>query len=120
MTLVDTSVWIDHLRKDNPMLKKLLNDSEVLVHPFIIGELACGNLKNRSEILRLLDELPKAVVAENAEVLQFVERNQLFGQGMGWIDVHLLASAILSRSTMLTFDKTLEKAYKKLRVAKDR
>jgi predicted nucleic acid-binding protein len=118
MTIVDTSVWIDHLRKGNPIVKKLLNNSEVLIHPFIIGELACGNLKNRPEILRLLDELPKAVVAENAEVLQFVERKHLFGLGIGWIDVHLLASVMLSRSTMLTYDKSLEKAYKKLGVAK--
>ncbi len=114
MTLVDTSVWVDHFRKDNQTLKKLLNDGGVLIHPFVIGELACGNLKNRSEILRLLDELPKAVVAENDEVLQFVERNYLFGLGIGWIDVHLIASAMLSHSSMLTLDKTLEDVFKKL------
>jgi hypothetical protein len=114
MTLVDTSVWIDHLRKGNSTLKALLNDGEVLVHPFIVGELACGNLKNRSEILRLLDELPKAIVAENREVLRFVESNHLFGLGIGWIDVHLIASSMLNQSTLLTLDKTLEQAHRKL------
>jgi len=114
MTLVDTSVWVDHIRRGNPTVKKLLNDGEVLIHPFIIGELACGNIRNRSEILRLLDELPKAIVAENSEVLKFVERNRLFGLGIGWIDVHLIASAVLSHSTMLTIDKALRDVFKRL------
>ncbi len=114
MILVDTSVWIDHLRKGNSTLKHLLNNSEVLIHPFVIGELACGHLKNRAEILKLLNELPKAVVADNSEVLQFIERNQLYGLGIGWIDVHLLASAMLSRVTMMALDKPIQRAAKRL------
>jgi predicted nucleic acid-binding protein len=117
MTLVDTSVWIEHFRKGNLVLKQLLNESEVLTHPFIIGELACGNLKNRSEILGLLNELPKAVVAENSEVLHFIERNHLFGMGIGWIDVHLIASAMLSKAIMLTFDKPFERVARRLNLS---
>jgi predicted nucleic acid-binding protein len=117
MTLVDTSVWIDHFRKGNPTLTQLLNESEVLTHPFIIGELACGNLKNRSEILRLLNELPKAIVADNSEVMHFIERNRLYGIGIGWIDVHLIASAMLSKATMLTLDKPFEKVASRLNLA---
>ncbi len=116
MILVDTSVWIDHLRKGNSTLKHLLNDGEVLTHPFVIGELACGDLKNRTEILRLLNELPKAVVAENNEVFQFIESNHLYGLGIGWIDVHLLASAILSKVTMMTLDKPIAEAAERLKV----
>ncbi len=118
MILVDTSVWIDHLRRGNSTLKHLLNNSEVFTHPFVIGELACGDLKNRAEILELLNELPKAAVAENSEVLQFIERNHLYGLGIGWIDVHLLASAMLSKLTMMTLDKPIEKAAKRLNVLK--
>ena len=117
MTLVDTSVWIDHFRKGNPTLKQLLNESEVLTHPFIIGELACGNLKNRAEILGLLNELPKAVVAENSEVMHFIERNHLYGMGIGWIDVHLVASAMLSKASMLTLDKPFEKVARRLNLS---
>ena len=118
MILVDTSVWIDHFRKGSTALKQLLNNSEVLTHPFIIGELACGNLKNRSEILGLLNELPKAVVAENSEVMKFIERTHLYGLGIGWIDVHLIASAMLSKATVMTFDKQLENAAKRLSISK--
>ena len=117
MTLVDTSVWIDHFRKGNPTLKQLLNEGEVLTHPFIIGELACGNLKNRSEILGLLNELPKAVVAENSEVMHFIEENHLYGMGIGWIDVHLVASAMLSKASMLTLDKPFKKVAKRLNLS---
>jgi predicted nucleic acid-binding protein len=117
MTLVDTSVWIEHFRRGNLVLTQLLNESEVLTHPFIIGELACGNLKNRSEILGLLKELPKAVVAENSEVLHFVERNHLYGMGIGWIDVHLIASAMLSKATMLTLDKPFERVARRLKLS---
>ena len=118
MTLVDTSVWVDHLGKGNSTLRRLLNNSQVLTHPFIIGELACGNLKNRSEVLGLLDELPKAVVAENNEVLEFVERTHLYGSGIGWIDVHLIASAMLSKATIMTLDRQLENTTKGLGISK--
>jgi len=107
MILVDTSVWIDHLRDGNANLQALLQESEVLVHPFVIGELACGTLKNRAEILRLLKELPRAPLAEDAEVLSLLETCRLWGRGVGWIDVHLLASTLLSHSRIWTLDKQL-------------
>ncbi|MGO9411444.1 MAG: type II toxin-antitoxin system VapC family toxin [Spirochaetia bacterium] len=114
MTLVDTSVWVDHFRKGNSTLSQLLNESQVLTHPFVIGELACGNLKNRTEILKLLKELPPAVVAENNEVMQFIEKNRLYGVGIGWIDAHLIASALLSEATVMTLDKQFGNAVSRL------
>jgi predicted nucleic acid-binding protein len=107
MILVDTSVWIDHFRKDNATLKELLLASKVVIHPFIIGELACGNLRNRLEILHLLNELPQVTVAEHSEVLGFIESNRLYGTGIGLIDAHLMAAALLTDSKILTFDKAL-------------
>ncbi|HEY2954425.1 MAG TPA: type II toxin-antitoxin system VapC family toxin [Candidatus Eisenbacteria bacterium] len=107
MILVDTSVWVDHLRFRNPRLVSLLEDSEVLTHPFVVGELACGRLHNRGEILRLLATLPGAVVARHADVLAFVDGRRLAGRGIGWIDAHLLASAVLSQVRLLTLDRRL-------------
>ena len=109
MILVDTSVWIDHFRNGNARLEELLMNSEVTIHPFIIGELACGSMKNRKEILSLLDELPSATIAEHEEVLKLIEERKLFGKGMGLIDAHLVASALISKTGLLTMDKTLEK-----------
>ena len=97
MVLVDTSVWVDHFRKGNAGLTKLLNEGEVLCHPFIVGELGCGNLRNRDEILGLLVALPEVQVAEQEEALHLVSEHKLHGSGLGWIDVHLLASALLNR-----------------------
>jgi predicted nucleic acid-binding protein len=107
MVLVDTSLWIDHLQKGNVHLENLLLNMEVACHPFIIGELACGNLKNRSEILSLLHSLPMAPSVENDEILHFIERNKLMGSGLGLIDVHLLASARLAHIQLWTSDKKL-------------
>ena len=107
MILVDTSVWIDHFRNGNAKLQDLLYNNEVLMHPFIIGELSCGTMQNREEILRLLQELPGAHLAEHDEVIGLVERDHLWGQGVGWVDVHLLASALLSHSTIWTLDRRL-------------
>ena len=109
MILVDTSVWIDHFRNGNVHLQKLLTNNEVLIHPFIIGELACGSMKNRKEILGLLNELPRADIAEHQEVLKLIEDRKLFGRGIGLIDAHLVASALISKVRLLTLDKTLEK-----------
>jgi predicted nucleic acid-binding protein len=109
MILVDTSVWVDHFRNGNAQLKAWLNNNEVVVHPFVIGELACGSLRNRSEILNLLSELPEATVAQHDEVLTFIENNRLYGTGIGWIDAHLVASALLSKSKLMTLDKPLLK-----------
>jgi len=109
MVLVDTSVWVSHLRVGNVGLEKLLNDGEVVCHPFIIGEIACGNLKNRREILIHLQSLPKTILAEDAEVLEFIENHQLMGKGLGYIDIHLIAAAVLTDVPLWTFDKTLDK-----------
>jgi len=117
MVLVDTSIWVDHLRTGNPHLEKLLMGAEVVCHPFIIGELACGNLKHRSEFLTLLQALPLTPVVDLSEYLYFVDRNQLQGAGIGFVDVHLLASAKVSGMTLWTGDKRLKEAAKRMKVA---
>lgn len=109
MVLVDTSVWIDHFRVENNDLKTILNDGLVVCHPFIIGELACGNLRNRKEILSHLRSLPMAIRARHNEVMQFIENNQLMGKGLGYIDMHLLASAVLTGISFLTLDRKLKR-----------
>lgn len=108
MILVDTSVWIDHLRNGDKALAALLNGSGVVMHPFVLGELACGNLARRSEVLALLNDLPHSPVATDKETLFFIERNKLMGRGIGYIDVHLLAAVSLAGSDLLwTRDKRL-------------
>ena len=107
MILVDTSVWIDHLRRGNERLKSLLHDDQVLCHPFVIGELACGNLHNRNEVLYLLEALPGVPVADHTEVLHLIDAHRLYGQGLGWIDAHLLASALLTGCELWTSDRLL-------------
>jgi predicted nucleic acid-binding protein len=114
MVLVDTSIWVSHLRDGNVGLEKLLSDGEVVCHPFIVGELACGNLENRYEILTYLQSLPMTILAEDEEVLKFIESNQLMGKGLGYIDIHLIASAVLTDVPLWTFDKTLDKFAKKI------
>jgi len=109
MILVDTSVWVDHLRAGNRKLQSLLEDAKVLAHPFVVGELACGSLRNREEVLSLLQALPEAQAAEHEEVMRIVEREQLYGRGLGWIDAHLLASARLSSAALWTLDRRLSK-----------
>jgi len=108
MVLVDTSVWVAHLRAGDAELANLLNDAEVACHPFVIGELACGNLKNRREILSLLQVLPIVTIAEHDEVMLFIENHKLMGRGIGYVDVHLLTSAALTGLTIWTFDKKLD------------
>ena len=117
MILADTSVWIDHLRQGNEQLNSLLSEGAVVCHPFVVGELACGNLSNRDEILTLLRVLPTADVASDDEVLSFVERHKLHGQGLGWVDVHLLASAMLSKCSLWTLDKSLARAARRLKLS---
>jgi predicted nucleic acid-binding protein len=120
MILVDTSVWIDHLRAGDRHLADLLNNSQVLAHPFVIGEMACGNLHKREDVLRLLNALPRAPVAFQEEVLHFIECNKLMGQGIGFIDAHLLASTALADATFIwTRDKRLQKSARKLKLAVD-
>ncbi len=117
MVLVDTSVWVSHLRDGNAELVRLLNDGDVVCHPFIVGELACGNLKNRSEILSLFQALPMTIQAEHGEVMQFIENYRLMGKGLGYIDMHLLASALMTEVLIWTLDKKLEEVSIKLRLA---
>ena len=108
MILVDTSVWIDHLRRGDLELTVALDAGDVLTHPFVIGELACGNLSSRDAILGLLRALPAAQMATGDEVLDFIERRNLMGRGIGYVDVHLLASIALTRGArLLTRDKRL-------------
>jgi predicted nucleic acid-binding protein len=118
MILVDSSVWIDHLRAGDPMLVELLNSNRVLVHPFVIGELACGNLKSRKTVLSLLQDLPAVQFATDAEVLFFIEKHGLMGLGIGYIDVHLLAAVVLDGTAQLwTRDKRLGSVAESMRLA---
>ena len=108
MILVDTSVWIEHLRSGNATLASELGAGRVLAHPFVMGELACGTLRNRREVLDLLDRLPSVPTATHAEALDFLERRALMGRGLGFIDLHLLASAALAAPARLwTRDRRL-------------
>jgi predicted nucleic acid-binding protein len=117
MTLVDTSVWVEHLRRGNARVKGLLSGGEVLCHPFVLGELACGNLQKRRQVLALVSALPVAELASHEEVLHLVETHQLFGRGLGWVDVHLLASAFVSKCGLWTLDKPLVTAARRLGIA---
>jgi predicted nucleic acid-binding protein len=117
MILVDTSVWIDHLRAGNRKLRSLLENAEVLTHPFVVGELACGTLRNREEVLTLLQALPEAQAAEHEEVMRVVERERLYDRGIGWIDAHLLASARLSSAALWTLDRRLSRITSALALA---
>jgi predicted nucleic acid-binding protein len=108
MVLVDTSIWVTHFRNGSRQLEKLLMNAEVMCHPFIIGELACGDLKNRNEIIPLLQSLPMASTIEFDEFLFFIDRNHIVGKGIGFVDVHLLASAQLTGVPLWTSDKKLK------------
>lgn len=116
MVLVDTSIWVSHLRDGNAELSNLLNDGEVLCHPLILGELACGNLKDRSVILSFLHLLPMSIEAEHEEVLSFIENRRLMGKGIGYVDVHLLVSAILTDIPLWTLDKKLAQVANSLNI----
>jgi predicted nucleic acid-binding protein len=110
MLLADTSVWIDHFRHGQPVLADCLSEGLVLMHPFIVGELACGSLKKRAVVLSDLNTLPSATLASNGEAIQLMEDRQLWGRGLGWVDIHLLASARLSHCRFRTLDKKLAEA----------
>jgi len=117
MLLVDTSVWVDHFRQGIPLLGDLLAAGEVATHPFVVGELACGNLKNRNEIIVLLSSLPSVKVATHQEALHLVDSRSLSGTGIGWIDVHLLAAALVNRVPLWTRDRKLHATAKVLGIA---
>jgi predicted nucleic acid-binding protein len=101
MILVDSSIWIDHLRLAIPLLEELIAEGEVLTHPFVIGELAMGSLKDRDEMIRELSELPATQVADDDEVLALIKRFKIYARGIGYIDAHLLASVKLTRRSSL-------------------
>ncbi len=118
MILVDTSVWIDHFRHGDPVLAGLLRRDRILVHEFVIGELALGHLQRREMILELLTSLPEAAVANPAEVLHAIDRLGLSGLGVGYVDVHLLASTLLTPGTVLwTRNRPLHAVARRLSLA---
>jgi predicted nucleic acid-binding protein len=115
--LVDTSAWIDHLRSRSTALSEALEREEVVTHPFVIGELACGSLQRRREVLDLLAKLPTATVASDEEVLLFIEQRRLMGKGIGYIDAHLLAAVSLTEGSQLwSHDKSLAAVAAELRL----
>ncbi len=118
MILADTSVWIDHFKRRNETLCDHLEDGEIAVHPYVIGELACGHLRSRAKILQLFAELPSLAGLELREALAFVEAHKLMGLGLGWADVHLLAAARLGDAQLWTLDKRLETTARRLGVGK--
>lgn len=108
MILVDTSIWVDHLRRSDARLVRALNSAQVLTHPFVIGELACANLKQRATVLALLRDLPRSSHASEDEVLFFIDQHELMGRGIGYVDAHLLAAVTLSGAAGLwTRDRRL-------------
>jgi predicted nucleic acid-binding protein len=110
MFLVDSSVWIGHLRAASAELRDLLENGLVLMHPFVIGELACGSMKSRKRILADLNELPLAVSATHEEVMHLLDQQRLWSKGIGWVDAHLIASALLSDCRLWTLDARLGSA----------
>ncbi len=116
MVLVDTSVWVSHLRHGNSKLQKLLQEGRVASHPFIIGELACGNISNRTEIISLMQALPMLDAVEHEELLLFIEHNKMMRKGLGFVDVHLLAATMLAGIPLWTQDKKLKKACSQLSI----
>lgn len=119
MILVDSSIWVDHLRSDEPGLRQLLENGLVLGHPWVTGELALGHLRQRREVLGLLARLPAAPVTTSEELLGFIERHGLIGRGIGYVDVQLLASASLAAARLWTRDKRLAAGAAEFEIAVD-
>jgi predicted nucleic acid-binding protein len=118
MYLVDTSVWIDHLNKSEPLLVSLLNDNVVCTHPFIIGEIALGNLRQREIVIGYLQGIPQARVGSDFEVMHFISKRMLYGKGIGYVDAHLVTSALLMDNIYIwTRDKKLLKITKQFSLA---
>ena len=117
--LADTSVWIDHLRNGNPRLVYALEQESLLIHEFVVGELACGNLRHRREIMDLLAAIPRIERVQHNEVLAFADTQRLAARGLGWIDVHLLASCVAAQATLLTLDGRLRLAARSIGISAD-
>ncbi|MBN1961551.1 MAG: VapC toxin family PIN domain ribonuclease [Deltaproteobacteria bacterium] len=107
MIIVDTSIWVEHFRRRHKTLVTLLEEDQVLIHPFIIGELSLGGLIHRDELINLLQQLPTAIMSNHQEVLHAITTHNLDGKGIGWIDAHLFTSALLSHAQLWTIDKQL-------------
>lgn len=119
MILVDTSVWIEYLRKGQQQLSDLLDSGVVIGHPFVEGEVACGWLRNRFEVLDLLGQLPQAPLVPHRKALELLERERLHGRGLGWVDLHLVASARLAGCGLWSFDTALSRAAEALGIETD-
>ncbi len=117
MILADTSVWVAHFRESVPLLQDLLIENRIVVHPWVIAELACGTLPRRQQVLRWLQRIPAAKVAHDAEVLALIENKHLWGTGLGWVDAHLLASGLITECELWTRDERLQSAAKRLGLA---
>ena len=117
MILPDSSIWVDHFRRANTFLAEWLENDQTLCHPFIVGELACGHLSPRASTIRMLQTLPEAPLMQHDEVLMLVERHRFMASGIGWVDAHLLGSALLSQAEIWTLDRSLANAARKLGVA---
>ncbi len=116
MILLDTSVWIDHFRHGNRVVMRLLAQDHVFMHPYIVGELACGSLRKRQETLSALQELSQLAVVPDSDVLFFLERQKLFGKGLGYVDLHLLAATVMHHAQLWTMDKILHRCAAELHV----
>ena len=117
MVLVDTSVWVNHFRVSSLPLTRLLRDAKVVIHPFVIGELACGQFARRQEIMSLLGKLPHLTPVADGEAMAFIEANRLAGSGLGWVDVHLLAAARVGHVSVLSADKALNRVARRMGLA---
>jgi predicted nucleic acid-binding protein len=117
VVLVDTSVWVEHFREGVVSMTSLLHQEEVLSHPFVIGELACGHLTDRRDILETLQKLPQSTIATHEEVLHFIESKKFMGRGLGFIDVHLLACSLLTGAFLWTKDRALCRVATELNVS---
>ena len=117
MILIDASVWIAHFKRANAALAESLENKQALCHPFIVGELACGDLPSRTATIALLQKLPEAPLMQHEEVLTLVERHGLIASGIGWVDAHLLGSALLAGAELWTLDRPLATAARKLGIA---
>lgn len=117
MILVDSSVWVDHFRAVDPVLVELLSQGRVVTHPFVLGELACGNLRRRARTLADLRKLPSITVASDKDTYHLLESQRLWGTGLAWVDMHLLTSAIISEHQLWTHDQALRSAAERLKVA---
>ena len=119
MLLVDTSIWVDHLRHGDAQLQDELERGQVGIHPWIIGEIACGHLRQREQVLSLLADLPQLSVATDQEVLHLIESQQLMGRGIGYIDVHLIAACLISNAKLWTRDLRLHRIAVDVGIASD-